>query len=51
VSYFKLVCIVILIIMYSIYFLKFIVRELNFEMIKSEMVVLTEREKADADGL
>jgi hypothetical protein len=51
VSYFKLVCIVILIIMYLICFLKFVVRELNSEMIKSEMVVLTGREKADADGL
>jgi hypothetical protein len=33
------------------YLLKFIVHELNSEMIKSEIVVLTEREKTDADGL
>jgi hypothetical protein len=30
-------------------FLKFIVYEINSEMIKSEMVVLTRRENADAD--
>jgi hypothetical protein len=33
------------------FFLKFIVHELNSEMVKSRMVVLTGREKADADGL
>jgi hypothetical protein len=34
------------------YFLKFVVHELNYKMVKSEMVVvLTEREKADADEL
>jgi hypothetical protein len=33
------------------YFLKFIVHELNSEMIKSAMMVLTEREKTDADML
>jgi hypothetical protein len=32
-------------------FLKFVVHELNSEMAKCKMVVLTEREKADADGL
>jgi hypothetical protein len=32
-------------------FLKFVVHELNSEMVKSGMVVLTEREKTDADGL
>jgi hypothetical protein len=32
-------------------FLKFIIHELNFEMIKSGMMVLTEREKADANRL
>jgi hypothetical protein len=33
------------------YFLKFIVHELNSKMVKSRMVVLTRREKADADRL
>jgi uncharacterized protein (DUF302 family) len=33
------------------YFFKFVVHELNSEMVKSGMVVLTEREKADADRL
>jgi hypothetical protein len=33
------------------YFLKFVVHELNSEMVKSGMVVLTGREKTDADGL
>jgi hypothetical protein len=33
------------------YFLKFVVHELNSEMVKSKMVMLIEREKADADGL
>jgi hypothetical protein len=34
------------------YFLKFVVHELNYKMVKSEMVVvLTEREKTDADEL
>jgi hypothetical protein len=32
-------------------FLKFIIYELNSEMVKSGMMILTEREKADADGL
>jgi hypothetical protein len=32
-------------------FLKFVVHELNSEMVKSKMVVLIRREKADADGL
>jgi hypothetical protein len=32
-------------------FLKFVVHELNSEMVKSGIVVLTEREKADIDGL
>jgi hypothetical protein len=32
-------------------FLKFVVHELNSEMVKSGMMVLTEREKADADGI
>jgi hypothetical protein len=51
--YFKLVCVVILIIMYyisscnPIYFLKFVIHKINFEMVNSEMVVLTEREKTD----
>jgi hypothetical protein len=31
-------------------FLKFVVHELNSKMVKSGMVVLTEREKAEADG-
>jgi hypothetical protein len=58
VSYFKLVCIVILITMCRILyqyvlfcFLKFVVREMNSKMVKSGMVVLTRREKADADGI
>jgi hypothetical protein len=33
------------------YFLKFIVHELNSKMVKSRMVVLTRREKTDADRL
>jgi hypothetical protein len=33
------------------YFLKFIIHELNYEMFKSEMVMLTGREKTDADRL
>jgi hypothetical protein len=32
-------------------FLKFVVHELNFKMVKSEIVVLTGREKVDTDGL
>jgi hypothetical protein len=32
-------------------FLKFVVHELNSEMVNSRMVVLTGREKTDADGL
>jgi hypothetical protein len=32
-------------------FLKFVVHEINSEMIKSEMKVLTERKKTDADRL
>jgi hypothetical protein len=31
-------------------FLKFVVHKLNSKMVKSEMVVLTRREKVDADG-
>jgi hypothetical protein len=30
-----------------VYFLKFVVHEINSEMVKSKMVVLTEREKTD----
>jgi hypothetical protein len=45
VSYFKLVCIVILISMLFNFFLKFVVREMNSEMVKSGMVVLTRSEK------
>jgi hypothetical protein len=46
VSYFKLVCIVILIIMlFNLFFKKFIVRELNSKMVKSRMVMLIKREK------
>jgi hypothetical protein len=33
------------------FFLKFVVHKLNSKIVKSRMVVLTEREKADADGL
>jgi hypothetical protein len=33
------------------YFFKFVVYELNSEMVKSRMVMLTRREKADADRL
>jgi hypothetical protein len=51
ISYFKLVCIVILIIILFNFFIKFVVREINSKMVKSEVVVLTRREKADADGL
>jgi hypothetical protein len=32
-------------------FLKFIVHELNYEIVKFGMVVLTGREKIDVDGL
>jgi hypothetical protein len=32
------------------YFLKFIIHKLNSKMVKSEMMVLTRREKADADS-
>jgi hypothetical protein len=32
-------------------FLKFVVHELNFKMVKSEIVVLTGREKVDTDEL
>jgi hypothetical protein len=32
-------------------FLKFVVHELNFKMVKSGIVVLTGREKVDTDGL
>jgi hypothetical protein len=32
-------------------FLKFVVHELNSEMVKSGMMVLTKREKADANGI
>jgi hypothetical protein len=33
------------------YFLNFVIQKINSKMVKSEMVVLTGREKADADGL
>jgi hypothetical protein len=33
------------------YFLKFVVHELNSKMVKSEIVMLTVREKVNADGL
>jgi hypothetical protein len=33
------------------YFLKFVVHELNSEMVKSGMVLPTEREKNEADGM
>jgi hypothetical protein len=33
------------------YFLKFVVHKLNSEMVKSRIVVLTMREKTDADKL
>jgi hypothetical protein len=33
------------------YFLKFIIHKLNSKMVKYEMMVLTRREKADADRL
>jgi hypothetical protein len=32
-------------------FLKFVVHELNYEMVKSGMMMLTEREKVDANVL
>jgi hypothetical protein len=32
-------------------FLKFVIHELNSEMVKSKIVVLIGREKTDADGL
>jgi hypothetical protein len=32
-------------------FLKFVVYELNFKIVKFEMKVLTRREKTDADGV
>jgi hypothetical protein len=32
-------------------FLKFVVHELNSEIVKSEIVVLTERERDDIDGV
>jgi hypothetical protein len=31
----------------SVYFLKFIIHEMNSEMVKFRMLVLTEREKSD----
>jgi hypothetical protein len=31
----------------QLFFLKFVVHEINFEIIKSEMMVLTERENTD----
>jgi hypothetical protein len=40
VSYFKFLC---------NYFLKFVVHKINSKMVKSWMVVLTEKEKADVD--
>jgi hypothetical protein len=36
---------------YKIIFLKFIVNEMNSEIIKSGMVLLTGREKTDSDEL
>jgi hypothetical protein len=33
------------------YFLKFVGHKLNFEIIKSEMLMLTGKENADVDGL
>jgi hypothetical protein len=32
-------------------FLKFVVHEMNSEMVKSEMMMLTRRENANVDGL
>jgi hypothetical protein len=40
-----------ILILYKICFLKFVVHEMNPKMVKSEMVVLTERENTDTDGL
>jgi hypothetical protein len=37
--------------LFNLFFFKFVVHEMNSEMVKSGMVVLTEREKTDADGL
>jgi hypothetical protein len=36
---------------YTIIFSILLSKKINFKIVKSEMVVLTEREKADADGL
>jgi hypothetical protein len=47
VSYFKLVCIIILIIMLFNLFFRFIVHEINSKMVKSRIGVLTGREKND----
>jgi hypothetical protein len=47
VSYFKLVCIIILIIMLFNLFFRFIVHEINSKMVKSRIGVLTGREKTD----
>jgi hypothetical protein len=47
ISKFKLVCIIILIIYHLIYFLKFVVREINSKIVKSRIEVLTRREKSD----
>jgi hypothetical protein len=33
------------------YFLNFVVQKINYKIIKSEMVMLTEREKTDTDRL
>jgi hypothetical protein len=33
------------------YFLKFVVHELNSEIVKSEIMAMTGRDKVDADGL
>jgi hypothetical protein len=51
VSYLKLVCILILTIIYSICFLKFVVPEMNSKMVKSGMGVLIGRVNDDANSL
>jgi hypothetical protein len=51
VLYFKLVCIIILIIMLFYLFFKFVAHKLNSEMVKFRIVVLNEIEKIDTDGL
>jgi hypothetical protein len=47
VSYFKLVCIIILIIMLFNLFFKFVVHKIHSKMVKSKMGVLTEKKKVD----